>query len=329
MSVTIEIGPLSSATRHDVRNIAAAAAGADGVVPLSEQPLLNLSRDEAWLTHVVARVGDDGDDAVAGYLQIDRSGPVASAEVVVHPKHRRHGIARRLLHAAQLDVTFPLRSGEPGGQQLRVWAHGDLPVAKELAGALGYSPVRELRFLARPLGRPGSAPAPDDVVVPDGYTLRTFRPGADDDAWLRLNARAFASHPEQGRLTHDDLRARQAEPWFDPEGFFLLYPAPGGDVPGGDLSDGASDPVAFIWTKVETGQPAGSRDGEIYAVGVAPEAQGAGLGRLMTDVGLAHLARTGVDRAVLYVEGDNTPALATYGRAGFRQDALHVQYFRA
>lgn len=332
MSVTIEIGPLSSATRHDVRNVAAAAAGADGVVPLSEQPLLNLSRDEAWLTHVVARAGAGGpDDDVAGYLQIDRSGPVASAEIVVHPSHRRHGIARRLLHVAELDVTFPLRSGEPGGQQLRVWAHGDLPVAKRLAEALGYAPVRELRFLARPLGEPGATPDPDEVVVPEGYALRTFRPGADDDAWLRLNARAFASHPEQGRLTHEDLRARQSEPWFDPDGFFLLFPQAGPDAPepGGDPADDAGGPVAFIWTKIEAGQPAGSRDGEIYAVGVAPEVQGAGLGRLMTDVGLAHLARAGADRAVLYVEGDNSAALATYRRAGFRQDARHVQYFRA
>ncbi|GAB4087082.1 mycothiol synthase [Myceligenerans cantabricum] len=321
MSSTIEIGPLGSETRHAVRNVAAAAAGADGVVPLSEQPLLNLARDEAWLTHVVARDGSDA-GGVAGYLQVDRSGPVASAELVVHPDHRRTGVARRLLHTAELDVTFPMRSGEPGGQQLRVWAHGDLPQAKEFAAALGYSPVRELRFLARPLDHDPSLPTPEDVTPDEDYVLRTFRPGSDDDAWLRLNASAFAAHPEQGRLTSEDLRARQAERWFDPEGFFLLFPAAGGSDPG-------PDPVAFIWTKIETGQPTGSRDGEIYVVGVAPEAQGRGLGRLMTDVGLAHLAHAGADRAVLYVEGDNAPALSTYQRAGFRQDARHVQYFRA
>ncbi|WP_307816031.1 mycothiol synthase [Myceligenerans indicum] len=347
MSLSIEIGPLGSATRHAVRNVAAAAAGPDGVVPLSEQPLLNLARDEPWLTHIVAREDDTSDDSgpgrVTGYLQLDRSGPVASAELVVHPHHRRRGIARRLLHAAELDVTFPMRSGEPGGQQLRVWAHGDLPPARDFAASLGYSPVRELRFLARPLDQPPSVPGMADIVVPDGYVLRTFRPGADDDAWLRLNARAFAAHPEQGRLTSEDLHARQAEPWFDPEGFFLLFPAgdAGSPGPGASSESGTSsrsgasseagpgiDPVAFIWTKIETNQPPGSQDGEIYAVGVAPEAQGAGLGQLMTDVGLAHLARAGAGRAVLYVEGDNAPALATYERAGFRQDALHVQYFR-
>jgi len=119
-------------------------------------------------------------------------------------------------------------------------------------------------------------------------------------------------------MTLDDLRARQAEEWFDPEGFFLLVPEGTADA----------DPVAFQWTKVEPGRPDGARDGEIYVLGVDPDHQGKGLGRLMTDVGLAHLARTGATRAVLYVEGDNAPALATYERSGFTRAAVHVQYAR-
>lgn len=123
-------------------------------------------------------------------------------------------------------------------------------------------------------------------------------------------------------MTLDDLRARQSEQWFDPEGFFLLVPE--------DAPDGADDvdPAAFLWTKTEPDQPDDARDGEIYVLGVDPDHQGEGLGRLMTAVGLAHLARTGATRAVLYVEGDNAPALATYERAGFTRAAVHVQYAR-
>ena len=60
--------------------------------------------------------------------------------------------------------------------------------------------------------------------VPAGIEIRTFRPGtADELDWLTTNAEAFADHPEQGRLTAEDLAERMAEPWFDPEGFFVAY----------------------------------------------------------------------------------------------------------
>ncbi|MEU2199958.1 mycothiol synthase [Isoptericola sp. NPDC019482] len=314
----LSFDPLDAPTQDAVRALAAAATAQDGVAPLSEQPLLRLGTDADWLTHVVAR-GDDG--AVVGYLQVDRGGDDASAELVVHPAHRRQGVGSVLLRTAERDARLPMFSGAPGqrGKPLRVWAHGDLPAARAFAAARGYEVARELLVLARPLG-------PDDAArdVPDlpGLALRTFRPGADDEAWVRLNARAFADHPEQGRLTVDDLRDRQREPWFDAAGFFLV-------VPGDDGGEGAGgEPLGFLWTKVEPGQPDGSRDGEIYAVGVSPDAQGRGLGRALTAVGLGHLARAGCARAVLYVDGDNAAALATYAGAGFERAAGDVQFAR-
>ncbi|MEU4363718.1 mycothiol synthase [Promicromonospora sp. NPDC023987] len=317
IAAPIQIGPLDADAQQAVRTLAAAAESHDGVAPLSEQPLLNLGTDAEWITHVVAHTKAG---STIGYVQVDRSGDTASAELVIHPEHRRNGHGRMLLKTAERDATLPSRSGEPGqhGKPLRVWAHGDLESARGFARAAGLRPVRELRFLARPL-----AAAPELPVAPAGYRLRTFRPGADDAGWLRVNARAFATHPEQGRMTLDDLRARLSEPWFDPEGFFLLDAE---DAPGG--TDGV-DPAAFLWTKTEPGQPEGARDGEIYVLGVDPDHQGEGLGRLLTDVGLAHLAHAGATRAVLYVEGDNAPALATYERAGFTRAAVHVQYARS
>jgi mycothiol synthase len=314
IAAPIEIGPLDADAQQAVRDLAAAAESHDGVAPLSEQPLLNLGTDAEWITHVVAHTTSG---STIGYVQVDRSGETASAELVIHPDHRLGGRGRMLLKTAERDATLPSRSGEPGqhGKQLRVWAHGDLEAARGFARATGLHPVRELLFLARPLEQ---VEVPQLPPAPAGYRLRTFRPGADDDAWLRVNARAFATHPEQGRMTLDDLRARQAEEWFDPEGFFLLVPE----------GTAEADPVAFQWTKVEPGRPDGARDGEIYVLGVDPDHQGKGLGRLMTDVGLAHLARTGAARAVLYVEGDNAPALATYERSGFTRAAVHVQYAR-
>ncbi|MFF2620669.1 mycothiol synthase [Oerskovia jenensis] len=308
MRSPLEIGPLDPATADEVRALAAAAQEADGVAPLSEQPLLRLGVDDEDLTHVVAY---DGEGTVTGYAQVDRGGDVASAELVVHPAARRRRTGRMLLRTAQRDATLPARSGEPGqhGGVLHVWAHGDLPAARAFAADAGLVVVRELWKMGLDL-RSGTWALPE---VPAGLRLRTFRPGPDDDAWLRVNARAFAHHPEQGRLTQADLDARLAEDWFDPEGFFLL-----------EREDGSL--AGSLWTKVPTDQAGAHREGEIYVVGVDPDAQGQGLGKVLTAVGLAHLAALGLDRAVLYVDGDNAAATRTYLGAGFGKDTVDVQY---
>ena len=65
-------------------------------------------------------------------------------------------------------------------------------------------------------------------------------------------------------------------------------------------------------------------------VGIDPAAQGQGLGRALTLAGLHHLQALGVEEVLLYVESDNAPALATYGRLGFTHADVdtHVMYAR-
>ena len=58
--------------------------------------------------------------------------------------------------------------------------------------------------------------------LPQGFSVRSFEPGRDDETWVRLNAAAFARHPERGWLTVADLHERMAEPWFDPAGLLLV-----------------------------------------------------------------------------------------------------------
>ncbi|MGC1212029.1 MAG: mycothiol synthase, partial [Micromonospora sp.] len=192
---------------------------------------------------------------------------------------------------------------------LRAWAHGDHPSAAALAVDLGFTRARVLWQLRRPLT--GVLPEPR---LADGLELRAFRPGEDDEAWLALNARAFAQHPEQGRWTTADLRVRLAEPWFDPAGFLLAV-------------ESATDRLlGFHWTKVHE-RPGSARIGEVYVLGVDPSAHGGGLGKALTSAGLAYLRdRRGLDRVMLYVDESNTGAVALYERLGFARWSAHVNY---
>lgn len=288
-------GALPAATAAAVRDLAAAAGTHDGVAPLSEQPLLWLTGGGPDVVHLLA--GEDA--APVGYAQVDLRDPaLATAEVVVAPVARRRGTGTALLDAALAAARAR------GGEAVSVWAHGDVAPARALAAARGLPAVRELWQMALD---PLVAPDPDAAPLPAGVTVRAFEPGRDEDAWVAVNARAFAQHPEQGRLTRADLEARQAEPWFDPAGFLLAE------------EDGRL--VGFGWTKV-----AEPGEGEIYALGVDPAAQGRRLGPALTARMLAHLAGRGVPRVVLYTEGDNAPAIRVYRAAGFDRSAVDVVY---
>jgi mycothiol synthase len=171
------------------------------------------------------------------------------------------------------------------------------PAHIDLAAALGMTCVRELFQLRRPLPLP-RALRPRDPVP---YAARAFVPGRDDEQWLEVNNRAFSWHPEQGGWTLDVLHAKEAEPWFDAEGFLVAELE-------GQLA-------GFCWTKIH-------RDtepmlGEIFVIAVDPAVQARGLGRFLTISGLDWLAEQGITEAMLYVEGDNDSARALYDEFGF------------
>jgi mycothiol synthase len=170
---------------------------------------------------------------------------------------------------------------------------------------------RELWIMARPLSGPDAAlPA---VEPPPDLAIRAFRPGTDDEAWVALNAKAFAHHPEQGSMTVADLRERQAEPWFDAAGFFLAWR--------GDRLAG------FHWTKVHPARHGHPEPvGEVYVLGVDPAEQGDGLGKTLTLVGLSHLRDLGLSEVILYVDADNTPAVKVYAKLGFVKRSADVMY---
>ncbi|MFF0450445.1 mycothiol synthase [Streptomyces sp. NPDC004609] len=278
---------------EDVLAMLAEAAAADGTQAVSEQGRLQLRGGKReGVRHLLLTVGGE----LVGYAQLEDTDPVEApaAELVVHPSHRGRGHGRALGNALLA----------ASGKRLRMWAHGGKSAARHLAQVLGLTLFRELRQMRRPL----SPPDIDEPVYPAGVSVRTFVPGQDDAAWLAVNAAAFAHHPEQGSLTQRDLDDRMSEPWFDPKGFFL--------------AEREGKIVGFHWTKVH----ATEQLGEVYVVGIRPDAQGGGLGKALTATGLRHLAAQGLPTAMLYVDADNTAAVTVYERLGFSTYEVDLMY---
>jgi mycothiol synthase len=341
---------LSWADRLDESGVAAVAAlidaatEADGVSPVSEHVLLHLRHEQGGASGAVPMgasgadsMGGGGADSMgggadsmgaggaatnllardgaglAGYAHLDLTDQFGgvTGELVVHPRHRGHGVATKLV-SAMLDRMD--RAGSSG--RLRLWAHGEHPGAVRLAERFGFTRARVLLQLRRSLL--SSLPRP---TLPDGVRLRPFVMGADEQRFVEVNNRAFAWHPEQGGWDVEQVRIREAEPWFDPEGFLLAV----------DADDRL---LGFHWTKIhgDIARPAGHGKsepiGEVYVLGVDPSAHGRGLGLGLTLAGLRHLRDKGLREVMLYVEADNEAAVAMYRKLGFTDWDTDVAYLR-
>jgi mycothiol synthase len=267
---------LDDSLRDRVAALVATVEARDGAPPLSEHALLQLGSARPGLVHLVAGELD-------GYAQLDDDVAEIADLADATPA---------LLAELERLVPRPI-----------VWSHGKRSPVASAATARGYAKQRVLWQLRRPLSDLPEAP------LPEGIRLRAFVPGQDEDAWLVVNATAFADHAEQGRWTHADLEAREHEPWFDLSGFLLAF------------RDDTM--LGFHWTKVH---PTGI--GEVYVLGVAPEAQGLRLGPALLTAGLAYLAGRGVTEVMLYVDESNTAAMRMYERYGFAHYDIDAQYAR-
>lgn len=243
------------------------------------------------------RLTNHGVGAFEVWLEVDgfALGHGTAVDLAVAPSVRGRGVGARLA-ARAFAGTAPVTA----------WSHGDHPAAARLAETHGLRRAREMWVMRRA----GGGPLPS-LAMPAGVIIRGYRP-EDAAEVLRVNAEAFAGHPEQVSMDEADLAERMRQGWFDPGGLLLARD------PGGAL-------LGFHWTKQHD-----ATTGEVYVVAVSPAAQGTGLGSALTMAGLQHLYAAGVSEILLYVESDNAPAIRVYANLGFgHADAdTHVQYRR-
>ena len=282
-----------------------AASIADGHRALGEHQWLDLVQGgREGFAGFVAR--ESGRERIVAYAQISR-GKTASwgVEYVVHPQWRSAGVELQqdLLEEALGEIAAQ------GGGHVHMWVPKPGPVNDAVAQAVGMQRGRDLVQMRRALPMIEEHPA---------ISVRPFRTGEDESAWLAVNNRAFHDHPEQGLWDLATITEREHQPWFDPGGFLLHE------------RDGRL--AGFCWTKVHEpeddviNRTAGHQLGEIYVVAVDPDFQGQGLGRQLVLAGLASLHERGVGTAMLYVDHDNEPARRLYFSLGFLDDHIDRAY---
>ena len=309
--------PADVSAFSEAEALAARAARADGQPPFNDQTMLD-ARAGAFRLHTAFA----GETLVAVAAVSDDS-----LELVVDPDSRRRGYGTELLERLLTEATPPY-----------AWAHGDHPASRRLAATHGFTAIRNLLQLRMPLdarrlsnhAERGVSKHPrvtgfdthgeaallnqrdGEATRPATAHLDSFRPGDDDADWVALNARVFAGHPEQGRLSIDDLHARMDEPWFEADDFVVARSAEG-------------VLVGYNWLKIDPEDPS---VGEIYVIGVDSAEAGRGLGRELMNAGLERLGERGCTVAALYVDEENPAAVALYRSLGFTDFTVDVQYRR-
>ncbi len=270
---------------------AEALAGAPLVDEAERDRLERAVADEAplGLHHHAVLARREG--ACLGYaglvLGLGPSHAHGSGDVAVQRGDVRCPDVLRALLAAVDELTA--RHGAHGTE---VWIRHAQPADLLAAVASGYAVLRRLAVLGRDRQPEDDQP----VAPPEGITIRCATP--DDDAEVvALLAAAYADTPDGGWDL--DRFARSASlPWFDRRDLLLAHDAHG---------------LAGVhWTKRRD-----ATTGEVHNLAVHPRAAGRGLGRVLLDAGLAHLAQSGCDEVLLWVDLANEAAIRLYVTAGF------------
>lgn len=285
-----------------VQGLLDAAADADAHAAVDEHAWLDLVDGGREGFAALVAWAEDHDHPV-GYAQVSRGDGNWALEYVVDPHHRVPGntIGIDLVREAGRLIA------SEGGGHVHMWVNQPRPEHDRIAASIGLMPGRVLYQMRRTL------PVEADLQPDEPLKTRAFRVGQDEQAWLEVNNRAFDWHPEQGGWNLATIQQREAEAWFDPEGFLLHEDAHG-------QLDG------YCWTKIHTDhQPP---LGEIYVIASDPARidRTRGLGRRLVLAGLDYLAGRGITVGMLYVDATNAPAVKLYVDLGFVINHLDQAY---
>lgn len=150
-----------------------------------------------------------------------------------------------------------------------------------------------------------------EPAIPEGFELRSFRPGVDEGAWCKVRNAAFSTlKGSETPITLEMVAKMPSESDYLDGGMMILFEQ---DQPVGVVR-GADDEYE------------GSAIMNIGPLAILPEYQGKRLGRALLRASIQFSKEKGYDKCVLCVNADNEQAKALYLQEGFEQTEGVVCY---
>ncbi len=226
----------------------------------------------------------------------------AILECMIHPHHRKKGIATELIGRA-------LRHAEAASIKVAqvCISEFNLP-GKTLALRLGFKFIRLFYELNLNL---------NDIRLPDPepseYVIRRLEPD-EADKLTYIQNRTFADSWGFNPNTPDEIAYRINLSSSSPGNIMMVYLK--------------NQPIGYCWTRIfaEKGLAAGGARGEIHMLGVDPSYRGKGIGRDVLLAGLADLKSKGVSNVELTADGEEPVALGLYESVGFERCSRNEWY---
>ena len=214
-------------------------------------------------------------------------------DCLVHPEHRRRGLAKNLLDCATL------RARELKAKVAHVNIREDNKAVSDVLSRLDFRIVRRFFELRLRL---------DDLNIPelfdDTYSYHSLRHGEEENL-TRLQNRCFAETWGYNPNTHEEIVQRLNISQSSPDDVILIYYA--------------SKPVGYCWAIACHGDDnAAEKEWRIYMLGVDPDYRGRGIGRKILLAGLSHLKKRGIQLAEITVDCENNAACSLYYSVGFK-----------
>ncbi len=225
----------------------------------------------------------------------------ANIHCIVHPKHRRKGIATSLFNQASEWI-------ENAGAKA---AHAGIlqknAVAKKLMHKLGFKPVHQFIEMHLTLDvKPAK-------ILSTSVMIRHLKRG-EEDRLADLQNRAFADHWGYNPNTVEEITSRLNR--FHGSHQHVILACDG------------DKPIAYCWTTtiLQTNPVTGKRHGRILMLGVDPDYQSKSIGKAVLVAGLSSLFDRGVDVVEITADSENKKARSLYKAAGFKGKATSQCY---